>query len=280
MTERFAKTITAALAASLTVSTAFAQVPPPPRAPAAPAPAAPAAKGTSVADGYVLGPTDLVEVTVLGRDEFKPRVQVQADGTIQLPFIGTMKAADLTVLQLREAVRSALVSGGYYAAPIVNVAVVNYASRYAIVLGEVQSPGLVPVDRAYRVSEIIARVGGTKPGADTVTLVTAAGETTTLNVNAIATSGPDGDPIVNPGDKLFVPPAKTFYIYGQVTQPGTYPIDKDMTLRKALARGGGLTELGSEKKVKLFRDGKEIKNFDPAAPIKDGDVIVIGERFF
>lgn len=254
------------------------------QAPQAPAPTTATSSDQaqlSLTDGYVLGTGDVVEVSVLGREEFRPRVQVQTDGTIQLPFLGSVEANGLTVLQLRQKVSSALKKGGYYADPVVNVAIASYASRYIVVLGEVATPGIVPIDRAYRVSEIIARVGGIKVnGADSITLTRTSGEQFSLSMQEMATGGPDKDPVVNAGDKLYVPAAETFYIYGQVSAPGTYPVDKQMNLRKALARGGGLTSMGSEKRVKVFRNGEEMRKFDPSAPIKGGDVIVVGERFF
>ena len=243
--------------------------------------AASAPAAVSLADGYVLGIGDIVEVSVLGRDEFKPKTQIQADGTIQLPFIGIVDANNRTVLQLRDQVRRKLIAGGFYADPAVNVTVVGYSSRYIVVLGEVGTPGIVSIDRAYRVSEILARVGGAKSaGVDSITLTRQSGETINLSVTDVATGGADKDPVVNPGDKLYVAPARTFYIYGQVAAAGTYPIDRDMDLRKALARGGGLTALGSEKRVKVIRKGTELRNFNPGDPILDGDVIVVGERFF
>jgi len=263
-----------------------AQIPAPPVPAPAPSGAvaaapAPAAGPVTLNDGYVLGAGDVVDVTVLGRAEFNPRVQIQTDGTLQLPFLGTMKAADLTVLQFRERVRNALIAGGYYADPVVNVAVATYASRYVTVLGEVGQPGLVPVDRAYRISEILARVGGARDtGADLLTLRRATGEEIKLDLKNIAIGGPAEDPIVNPGDKIFIPKAETFYVYGQISRPGTYKIDQGMTLRKAIASAGGLTSMGSEKRVKVFRDGREIKKFDLGALIKNGDVVVVGERFF
>lgn len=258
------------------------KLPAPPPTPAIiSAPAEAKEAPSAMSDGYVLGPGDVVDVTVLGRDEFKPRVQIQTDGTLQLPYLGTVKAADLTVLQFRDKVRKALIAGGYYADPVVNVAVATYASRYVIVLGEVGSPGMVPVDRDYRLSEILARVGGPRDtGSDFLTLRKASGKEYKFNLRDIATGGPDQDPLVSPGDKIFIPKAETFYVYGQINRPGTYKIDAGMTLRKALAAGGGLTSMGSEKRVKVFRDGEEIKKFDLSAPIKNGDVVVVGERFF
>ncbi len=261
--------------------------PPPPTTvlPATPAPVtlAPGAAGAalSLTDGYVLGVGDVVEVVLVGRADFQARVQIQTDGRIQLPLIGEVQAADRTVLQLRDDVRNALVSGGYYASPAVAIAVATYASRYVTVLGEVVTPGLVPVDRAYRVSEILARVGGTRPtGADEVVIRRESGEEITLNIRDVATGGDAQDPIVNPGDKLFVAAAPQFFIYGQVNAPGSYRVDRGMSLRMALARGGGLTAMGSERRVRIFRNGEELRSFDPSGLIAGGDVIVVGERFF
>lgn len=245
------------------------------------APVAPAAPQVSLVDGYVLGPGDILEVSVLGREDFKPRVQVQTDGTIALPLIGTVVARNRTVLGLRDQIRQQLVGGGYFAKPEISIFIVTYASRYVTVLGEVGTPGVVPVDRVYRLSEIIARAGGVRSvGADTVTLTTEAGQSRELSINAIATGVGGEDPVVNPGDKVFVAPAKTFYIYGQVSAPGIYPIDPELSIRRALARGGGLTALGSEKRIELFRDGKKFKKVDLDEKIRPGDTIVVGERFF
>lgn len=294
-----------ALALGVSCNAAIAQVagaPPPPTIPAAPvtpatptAPVAPAASPApqtpsavapvtapvSLADGYVLGPGDMMDVSVLGRAEFSPRVQVQTDGTILLPYIGSLRAVNRTVLQLRDDVRKALKDGGYYADPTVAVNVVSFASRYIIALGEVSQPGIVPVDRAYRVSEILARIGGTKSSAvDELTLTRTNGQVFHLFVSELATGGPDKDPFVNPGDKLYAAPAKTFYIYGQISAPGVHPVGRNMDLRKAIASCGGLTPMGSEKRIKVIRAGKEIRKFKMDDPILDEDVIVVGERFF
>lgn len=253
-----------------------------PAAPAtAPAPAAQAFSTTATEDGYILGIGDVISASVLGRAEFNSQVQIQADGTLQLPFIGTVKAANLTVLQFRENVRSALKSGGYYADPVVNIAVTTYASRYVIVLGDVGQPGMVPVDRNYRVSEILAKVGGPRDtGSDFLSLRRTTGEEIKLDIRQLATGTLEQDPFVKPGDKLYVPKAETFYIYGQINRPGTFKIDTGMNLQKAIAIAGGLSAMGSEKRVKVVRDGKEIKKYPLSDPIRNGDVIFVGERFF
>ena len=249
--------------------------------PVATEPAFAQAVSLSPVEAYVLGPGDIVEIAVAGDAQSANRVQIQADGTIQLALIGSVQAAGNTVLSLRDKISGALKSGGFFTNPAVNITIVNYASRYVVVLGEVGQPGTVPLDRAYRVSDILSRVGGVKSGgAKVLKLRRATGEELTLGINQIATGGSDEDPLVQPGDKLFVPSAQTFYISGQVNRPGTYPLDADLTLRKALAVAGGLTQLGSAKKAKVIRDGKELPNFSLDAPLELGDVVEVGERFF
>jgi polysaccharide biosynthesis/export protein len=230
-------------------------------------------------ESYRIGTGDVLEIGVVGREDYKARVQVLDDGNVQLPLINNVQAAGRTVLELRDAVGTALRSGGYFVNPAINVTVVNYSSRYVTVLGQVTSPGLVPIDRAYRLSEIIARVGGVNgTSVDRVSVTRQDGNTAEYRIADLATSGQD--PFVADGDKIFVAPAKTFYIYGQVNAPGTYPIDPNMTLRMALARAGGLTNLGSEKRVRMTRGDEELRRVPLSETLREGDVIVVGERFF
>jgi polysaccharide biosynthesis/export protein len=260
---------------------AAAQTPELVTAPAqAPAPAA-SSETLTLADGYVLGTGDMVEVAVLGRDDFRSRVQIQVDGTIQLPFIGDIPAVNRTVLQLRNEIRAALVAGQYFNEPAVSVTVVSYASRYVTVLGEVATPGIVAIDRSYRLSEIMARIGGLRPSAaDIITLVRVSGESLKLDMVAVATGDVSQDVIVNPGDRIFVAQAPQFYIYGEVNGPGAYKLERNMSLRMALARGGGVTSQGTERRIKVIRDGVELPKVDLNAPVQPNDTIRVGQRIF
>lgn len=251
----------------------------PPVVPAASTPVA-AVSGDAVSGDYVLGPEDVVEVDLLGRADFKTRAKLGGDGTIQLPLIGRIPAAERTARTLGDQVRKSLQDGGYFANPIVNVDVVSYASRYVTVLGAVGSPGLVPVDRVYHLSEIIARVGGIREtGADYVILRRPNGPEQRLSVKALATGDPTQDPVITPGDKIFSPVADLFYISGQINSPGSFPLLSDMTLRMAIARGGGLSASGSDKRVTVTRKGEKIK-LGLGELVEAGDVIVVGERLF
>ena len=245
------------------------------------APATAAAQpGALPEQGYILGPEDVVQVDVLGRGDFSAKSKVGTDGKIQLPLLGPFPAANRTVLQLRDDVRQALERGGYFNHPIVDVVVVSYASRYVTVLGAVGSPGLIPVDRPYRLSEILARVGGVKDsGADHVVLRTKEGERN-YAIKDLATGDINLDPYVQPGDKIFAPTADMFYIKGQVKGPGGYGLIPHMTLLMAIARAGGLTDLGSDSHIKITRNNANISPKDMNMEILPNDVIDVGEGWF
>jgi polysaccharide export outer membrane protein len=260
---------------------AVAQSSPPPVVPVSPGNSAAPVASDIPAPTYILGPQDVIQVDALGRSDFSTKARIGADGTIQLPFLGAFPAADRTVVQLRDQIADALQKGGFFAKPIIQVEVVSYASRYVTVLGSVASPGLIPIERPYRLSEILARVGGVREtGADYVVLRSPKGPERTLQVKDLATGDENTDPYVQPGDKIYVPAADLFYIKGQVKAPGSYPITANMTLTMALARGGGLTDLGSDSHIKIIRKNVTISPKDLNAKVEPNDVIDVGEGFF
>lgn len=250
-------------------------------APVISAPAEAASAEAGAEQSYMLGPEDIVELEVLGRSDFKTRAKIAQDGTILLPYIGAVSASNRTTQQLADEVSHALEAGGFFARPMLRVEVVSFASRYVTVLGAVGTPGLVPINKAYRLSEILARVGGVKGnGADYIIVRPEQGPERRLSIKALVTGDVSQDPYVSPGDKIFLPQADIFYISGQVKQPGEYPLASDMTLRMAIARAGGMTQLGSQRRVKINRRGEKVGRIDLDAKVEPGDVIDVGERIF
>lgn len=239
---------------------------------AGPAPAAAASE-------YILGPEDVIEFEVVGTTD-KTRARVYTDGTIQTSLGGRISASGKTPRELGVEIAKALKAGGYYADPVVSVEVVGFASRYVTVLGSVGSPGLVPINRSYRLSEILARVGGVRPEASDYIIVRSEnGTEKRYNTTALASGNSDQDPVILAGDKIFSPEAELFYVSGQVKTPGAYPLRSGMTVAQAIAKGGGVTESGSDKKVNTRRDGKKVK-LKSDALVQAGDVLVVGERLF
>jgi len=246
--------------------------------PGAQQPAPAAASGDSTEE-YILGPEDVIEYEVVGQPD-KGRARVYTDGTIQLNLIGKIVAQGRTPRQLGAEIAQALKAGGYYANPAVNVEVSSFASRYVTVLGAVVNPSLVPINRAYRLSEILARVGGVQEAAaDYLIVRPETGDEKRYLITELATGDATKDPFVKAGDKIFAPAAEVFYISGQVNSPGSFAIKSGLTVRQAIGRAGGLTPSGSDKKVEVTRDGKKVK-LAGDAKVEPGDVLVVGERLF
>lgn len=229
---------------------------------------------------YLLGPDDVIDVEVVGQPD-RTRAHVYSDGTIQMNLIGKLMVAGKTTRQLGAEIAAALKANGYFANPVVNIEVSSYASRYVTVLGAVGQPGLVPINRAYRMSEIMARVGGVQDrGADYVIIRPATGPEKRLQIDKMSTGDASQDPFVTPGDKIFVPLAEVFYISGQVNNPGNFPMRTGMTLREAIARAGGLGESGTDKGILVTRGGGKPVKMDASAKVEPNDVIVVRERLF
>ena len=249
--------------------------------PAQPAPQ-PSAAPANADQSYVLGPQDIIEVAVIGHQDFTSRVKIEADGTVQLPYLGTVQAANRTTEQLGDQLAKALVAGGFFANPIMRVDIADYAQPicHRAWPGD-DAQASVPIDRPYHLSEILARVGGVRDSAaDYIVLRTEKGDEQHYSIKALATGDLSQDPMVAPGDKIYSPAAEIFYISGQVKSPGAYGLMADMTLRMAIARAGGLTDLGTDRAVQVTRDGKKLGHLDLDSQITPGDVIVVGERLF
>ncbi|MEM6649192.1 MAG: polysaccharide biosynthesis/export family protein [Pseudomonadota bacterium] len=76
---------------------------------------------------------------------------------------------------------------------------------------------------------------------------------------------------------------RPFYILGEVGRPGTYPYQNGLTVLNAVATAQGFTYRANERVVFIRRDGEtqeEKYSLTSTTPVRPGDTIRIGERFF
>ena len=243
--------------------------------------AAPANAQQTPDTGYVLGADDTVQVVVYGQTEFNITTRIKSDGTIVMPLIGSIKAAGQTNIGLANQIAEQLTKGGLLKSPIVNVEIMNYLSKTANVAGKVTNPGIIALDRPYRALEALLKSGWVRDaGANYVYLRRPGQPEVRLTVEDLVRGGPDKDPILRPGDTLFVPDADLIFVTGQVAHPGSFPILPGMTVRQALANAGGVTSTGSANKVGLIRGSAKEVDMDPSQPVEKNDVIIVKERLF
>lgn len=89
--------------------------------------------------------------------------------------------------------------------------------------------------------------------------------------------------LVNPRVSISVLQYREFYISGEVEKPGGYPFQPGLTVRRAAALGGGLTERASSNRITIIRDQDPMRRPEPASLdtlIMPGDTITIEQGFF
>jgi len=132
-------------------------------APSNPAVVAAISHGTQDAS-YKLGSGDKLKLTVYGENDLGGEYQVDGAGQVQLPLLGPVPAAGMTVHDFETAVGGKFVSEGYLKDPRVSVEVENYRPFY--IIGEVKSPGQYPYVNGMNALNAVALAGGYTYRAD------------------------------------------------------------------------------------------------------------------
>ena len=93
---------------------------------------------------YVLGPGDTFTLEIVGEKDLPHEYQVASDGTVDFPYVHTLKVADLEAQQVARLVRERLIAEKVLSDPSVVVQVKEYASRHVTLLGQVSQTGQLP----------------------------------------------------------------------------------------------------------------------------------------
>jgi polysaccharide biosynthesis/export protein len=112
----------------------------------------------TVPENYIIGPSDVLAITVWKESEFSKTMPVRPDGKISLPLIGEMQASGLTTAQLKQLVGQKL--RDYIDDPEVNIVVAEIKSRSFNIMGKVVKPGSYDLARPLTVLDAIALAGG------------------------------------------------------------------------------------------------------------------------
>lgn len=125
------------------------------------------AQGAGVeSEHYLIGPTDVLKISVFQVPDLSfDELRVDSSGNIQLPLIGSVRAADLTPNQLSDTLREQL-GARYLQNPQVSVSVVESASQKVTVDGDVTKPGVYEMRGRTTLVQAIAMAEGPTRTAD------------------------------------------------------------------------------------------------------------------
>ena len=197
-------------------------------------------------------PGDLMLVHIFGTPDFAAPVRVSVDGTIQLPLIGQVPVAGLTINQAENLIAQRLVTAGMYLNPQVTVQVTESVSQFATVAGELHA--VVPLAGNRRLLDVIAAAGSLPPTASHVITILREGQAKPIVVDlgTDPAQSAQADIQILPGDKILISRVGVVYILGAFKVQGAIPLQQNspLTLMQATALSGGA---GFEAKVEDLR---------------------------
>ncbi len=243
-----------------------------------------------VAKDYVLGPGDVVRITVYEHVDLSLVVRVSQAGSINFPLVGEVFIAGLGERSAELKLSELLQQGGFVKSPQINLIVEQYRSQQVSVLGEVNKPGMYAIDRGNRLMDLLAMAGGVNAsGGENAILIKKGGNEKeggrTIDLFQLLQKGDMTQNVeVADGDIIYIPRMDVFYIYGEVQRPSSYRLQKNMTVIQALSMGGGLTSRGTQRGIQIKRKDAsgaiatiDVELSDVLAP---DDVLYIKESMF
>lgn len=239
---------------------------------------------------YVLGPGDIVRITVFQNPDLTTEARVSESGSLTFPLLGSVTVGGQSISAAEKLIARRLREGSFVLQPQVNVLPVQIRGNQVAVLGQVNRPGRYPLETAnLRLSDVLAMAGGISVGgADALVLVGVRDGKQVrreIDIPSLFLDGDlSGDVPLSGGDLIYVHRAPTFYIYGEVNRPGAFRLERSMSVMQGLASGGGTSLRGTTRGLRIHRreaDG-ELKVFEPGLDdlLRADDVIYVRESLF
>ncbi|WP_447968842.1 polysaccharide biosynthesis/export family protein [Nitrospira sp. M1] len=162
-----------------------------------------------VTEEYIIGPEDVLEISVWKNTDLSREVVVRPDGRITLPLIGDVKAVGRTTQELREEITERL--SAYKESPTIAIVVKAVNSYYYYVQGATGTSGKLPLLSRTTLVQAITLAGGLTPDAVRSRIVIFrigvngdGSDKLIVNYDDIILRGAE-NVVVKPGDTIVVP---------------------------------------------------------------------------
>ena len=210
--------------------------------------------------GYTIGNGDVLQIIVWDhpeltipagsfRDAETSGQQVGEDGYIYYPYVGMIKAAGMNVAALRDVLTEKLST--YIQDPQLDVRVIGFRSKRVYVVGEVNTPGLLPLnDIPLTIADAISMSGGlTQNAYKSGVNVSRDGKIHEIDLKALYDQADATQNLtLRHGDILNVldRSQQKVFVMGEVRAPKSVEIlNGHLTLAAALGEVGGVNQLSA-----------------------------------
>ncbi|MFC2166821.1 polysaccharide biosynthesis/export family protein [Acidobacteriota bacterium] len=254
-----------------------------------------------ISPNYRVGPQDLIEITVVGHDEFHRSVRISEEGKIPFPYIGEIDINGLTRLEIESKIKIAIDEYLLQNAQVI-VSIMEFRSQKISLFGAVGSQGQYALNGPETLLSLLSRAGGISEDAGENIIVIRkleGNESRTLKIPIMDFM--EGDPTLDiplqADDIINIPKTELVKIYfvGEVNKTGVLEVKKSKipTLHQAIIQQGGFSPKAAQKRVKIKRigpDGVEqiltinvraiLKGRKKDVPLKENDTIYVPETLF
>jgi polysaccharide export outer membrane protein len=215
----------------------------------------------------VIGPGDLLTVTVFNVPELLQTVRVSETGDAVLSLIGNMHLAGKTAADAQLAIENEYRDRKMLVDPHVSILVTEYATEGVSVLGEVTKPGVYPLLGPHTLLDMISAASGlTQFAGSTVSIRRRNGAEQVVQLDA---NDPQKalaqDVELDPADIVVVSRAAVVYVVGDVGKPGGFQMQNNgrLTVLQAIALASGVNKTASLSHAKIIhKDPSGFKEAD------------------
>src|ERR1051326_1781816 len=114
---------------------------------------------------YVIGAQDQLKIVVVDEPDLTGTFRVDSDGTITYPYLNQLRVAGLTIDEARNKITDGL-KNGFLKNPQVRIEIEQFKARSVMVMGQVRTPGKVPLTGVtMSLLEALAVAGSPTAGA-------------------------------------------------------------------------------------------------------------------
>lgn len=206
-------------------------------------------------EDFTLSPGDLIEVHVFLQPDYGATVRLGLDGTVQLPFIGSVALEGLTVRTAQTLIADRLRTGQFYRDPQVIIQVVNTVNGSVTITGEIRAA--IPVTTQRSLREVLLSAGGLPATASHTVKIVRPGvaEPIVVDLGADLAASESANIPVRPHDIIQITRASVVYVLGAFLRQGSVPLDQatPLTLLQLAALSGGINYEGKYEDLRLIR---------------------------
>lgn len=222
---------------------------------------------------YVLGPNDQILIRAPEAEEINERpFRIDAEGFINLPLLGRVKAGGMTVRELEADVVRRLRE--YIRQPQVIISVTQFRSEPVFFVGAFQHPGIYALQGRRTLLEMLSSIGGLQPNAARHIKLTRRAEygpiplpsavedpakkvsTVEISMGSLRDNvNPAEDILLQPYDVISVERAELVYVNGEVGKIGGIELGErdSVSIAQALTMAGGFNRDANRGKVRILR---------------------------